>query len=112
MVLIRAAPSTVMTAESKQELKSLISNHAELGKLSAVYSLLIHDFIKVTEKDEQILVESPDYNAYFKFNSEFDVIVWFYERIESAAKNNVDWLKKHQEAFNAKSATTDKDKGE
>ena len=60
-------------------------------------SVRVHDGKIVTQ-----VLGTPRYN---QFDTEYDLLVWLYEKIRDAASSSIEWFESHKEAFHAKAET-------
>jgi hypothetical protein len=71
---------------------------------------LLTTALHLTDNSEVILSVGKDNKARVMyqgqihiFDSEYELIIWLYAKIEASAKNSRDWFEKHREAFTKES---------
>jgi hypothetical protein len=90
-----------VVAPIKENPRVHITDHAQLGRLTAACSLLTNTPLKVIERPDCIVVEvGTDHNLYREFENEYALIVWLYEQIQEYAEASIVWFKEHEQAFN------------
>ena len=79
-----------------------ITDHAQIGRLTAAYSLLSNAPLKVMERGDRIVVEvGSEHRTYREFKSEYDLIIWLYRQVRDFSQESIKWFRGHEEAFNA-----------
>jgi hypothetical protein len=88
----------------------MITDHAQMGRLTTAYMLLANIPLRVTEKNGMIIIHSPHYNVDEQFTSEYNAIMWLHKEIASVVATDIAWLMQHEEAFNGTTCVPVQDK--
>ena len=77
-----------------------ITDHAQIGRLTAAYSLLSNAPLKVMERGDRIVVEvGTEHRVYREFKSEYDLILWLYRQVRDYSQESLKWFRAHEQSF-------------